>query len=829
MNLRTTYFLFASVVVALVVFILVLTFGTRGDADDYLFPGLHPKAAKADDLAKTKEKVTKIEIERINPSAATLVFEKEGATWALTQPYRARIDSTLIERLASSLVDARLEKKAPGTNLSQAGLDPPSAAINLRVGDKDYRVLLGNLTLGSGGNVLAARGDDPKKPIALRRSTIDELFKAGAEAAESVGAALKSITDFRPKSFLADGSPIAWQTVQRISLTDAGKTIVLQKDKSNNWSFVKPEDYGLADPEGQPTGPAMDNIAGVKPLLTRLTGLSMPSDTADILEGESDFAKYGVESDKASMRIEFGRESGATETLLIGKTADEKGEKVYARLNGEQCIVKLPAKSLAPIRKLIAAPKEMRDRTLTQVPPNSIDAIDIKLGSDKAIELRMVGTPPQWRIFEGDAHENASQQAVQQLINAITQRRNIRDFPDTSGGDKALGLDPPAVEVAVWQGGITGNEASNARLGYFARLIESAKIKRPTLKAEPSLRLKLGKKEKDFVYARRQTGALSSLVTLPEAVLTTASRPLTDYLDPTLPSFSYANAIKLSFNRGAVKYEVEKEKGDPNSGVWKILQPADLAGRNADAGKVAQILGALQTAYASKIVSRKTSDADLAKFGLKPPKIEAIVTIKGEKELKVYQFGNETPDKLQYYARVGDRDRVFTVNKNRFAPMINDEIADTTIWQLDPAKIREIKLTGWAKLAGGKALTLDLVRKSAREWSVKDQADYSVDTARAEAFAARLKYLRADHFVKGKGGADPPQALDIPHDALQIQVTVEGEKDPFTLIIGAEEKRNNTSYYFAMSNRVPGAVLLVSKDPFAELRAKGRGYFQKAK
>jgi hypothetical protein len=830
MNLRTTYFLFASVLLVLIVFVLVLTFGTRGDAEDYLFPDLHDKTAKSEDVARIKQEIDKVEIERHNPSGETLVFEKEGTTWALAKPYKAKIDAAVIDRLVGSLIDIRLDKKAPATTLSQSGLDSPSSAVSLRRGGKTYRVLLGNLTLGSGGNVYAATGDKPKEPVVFRRSAIDEMFKSGkdSETAGTAGEALKGITDFRPRALLADGSPIAWESVQKILLKDGGKELELKKDGVNNWQFLKPNDFGPADPEGDPPGSVVDNIAGVKPLLTRLSGLQLPADAADIVEGADDFAKYGVEPNKESMRIEFGRQSGANETLLIGGKADEKGEKVYARLDGERLVVKLPAASLEPIRKLIASPKSMRDRTLTQIPAFSIDAIDIKLGGDKPFELRKVGSPPQWRVFEGgDAFENANAMAVQQLIDTLTQRRTIRDFPDSVGGDKSFGLDPPAVEISLWQEGIIKDEMKD--LGFFASIYMPALVRRPSLKGEANLRLKFGKKDKDIGYVRRQVGIVSNLLSMPDATLTIAARPFADYLDPTLPSFPYSNAVKITFNRGAVKYEIEKDRGDPSSAVWKILQPPDLAGRAGDAEKLAQIVGNLQTLHAVKIVTRKATDAELERYGLKVPKVEVAVFIKDEKEPKVYQLGNETEDKLHYFAKVSGSDRVVQVGKDRFASLLNDEVSDPTIWRLDPSRITSIKITGWKKLTGGTLLTLNLVRKSATEWSVKDQADYTVDAGKAEAFAASLNLVRADHFVKGKGGPDPPHALDLQTDALSIEVTVEGEKEPYVLTIGAEEKRNNTDYYFATSNRVPGTVFLVFKDRFGELRAKGRGHLQKPK
>lgn len=832
MNLRTTYILFGAVVVVLVAFVLVLTFGTRGDSEDYLFAEFHDKSAKSEELAKIKQEVDKVEIERLSPSGETLVFEKEGTTWALTKPYRAKIDSGLIDRLVGSLVDVRLEKKAPPTSLSQAGLDSPSAAISLRRGGKDYRVNLGGLTLGSSGNVYVATGDKPKEPLAIRRSSIEEIFKTGkeSEAAGTAGEALKSITDYRQRSLLADGSPIAWEGIEKITLKDGGKEIELKKDAGTNWQFLKPDNFGPADPEGDPAGAAVDNIAGVKPLLTRISGLQLPSDAADILEGNEDFAKFGVD-DKAATRFEFGKKAGGSDVLLIGNKADDKGEKVYVRVNGERCIVKLEAKALEPIRKLIADPKMMRDRTLTQLPAFGIDAVDIKIGSDKPFELRKVGRPvPQWRVFEGgETFETANAFAVQQLIDAITQRRTIRDFPDSAPGDKSYGLDPPALEISLWQDGIIKDDKRDENLPFFASVIAFHKIKRPTLKGEPSLRLKLGRKEMDKVFVRRQVGIASNLLTLPAALSLLASRPVADYIDVTLPSFNYSNAVKISFNRGAVKYEIEKDKGDPNSAVWKILQPPDLAGRTGDAEKLAQIVGNLQTLHADKLVSRQPSDADLQRFGLKPPKVDIAVAIKDEKDPKVYQLGNETEDKLHYYAKVGGSDRVVQVPKDRFNALLNDEVSDPTIWRIDANKITGIKISGWKKLTGGALLTLDLVRKSATEWSVKDQADYVVDAARAEAFAASLNLVRTDHFVKAKGGPDPAHALDPQTDALTISVSVDGEKDPFILTLGNEEKRNNTNYYFASCNRLPGMVFLVFKDRFAELRDKGRGHFQKPK
>ena len=831
MNLRTTYFLFAAVLVVLVVFVLVLSLGPRGDADDYLFASLRPEKAKSDEIADLKKTIQRVEIERNQPSGDTLAFEKEGTTWVLAKPYRAKIESAAIERVVGALIDARLEKKLPPVSLADAGLDSPSAAITLVKDGKPHRVALGNMTIGSGGRVYAVSADKPKKPIAFRRASIDEILIASAENAGTAGEALKPISDYRPRNFLADGSPIPWDTVQKVTLKEGVKELVLQKDPAGGWHFLKPGDYGAADPEGDPSGPSADNIAGVKPLLSRVASLAMPA-AADILEGEDNFAKYGVAEGKESLRIEFGRTSGSGEALLIGAKADDKGEKVYARLNGERCVVKLDAKALEPIRKVIAAPNALRDRTLTALPPSEIDAIDIKMSGAKPIELRRLDA--QWRIFEGgDASELANSVVVQQLIGVLTQRRNIVDFPDSAAGDKVRGLDPPAVEIALWRDGVIKEEKKEEKKeDKPAQPKEEKKpepVKRPSLKGEASLRLKFGSKEKGNVFVRRQVGVGSDLLTLQEAVSATATRPLVDYLDLTLPSFNPANVTKITFNRGPVKYEIEKDRGDPNSGVWKILKPADLAVRASDTEKINRIVFSLMGLQAVKLVSRKAADAELQRFGLKPPKTEAVVTIKDEKEPHVYQLGNETDDKLHYYAKLTGSDRIIQVAKAALSELTDAGLSDPNIWRLDPQKVLGIKFSGWKNLPGAKVQLLDLVRKSPTEWTSKDQPALVVDVAKAEAFAASLNIVRADHFIKLTGGPDPTHQLDIQAGALTLEVSIAGEKESFTLTIGAEIKREKTDYYYAISNRVPGAVFLVFKERFAELRSKGPNYLQKAK
>src|ERR1051326_3053993 len=138
MDRRITYFLFAAVVVVLVIFVVVLTWGPRG-GEEFVFPDLRGKG-KPEDVAEVAKTINKVEIERMQPSGDALLFERQVNGWILTKPYSARIDSAAIDQLVDSLVTARLDKKASIPAKSETGLDSPSAAITLIRGDKSYRL-----------------------------------------------------------------------------------------------------------------------------------------------------------------------------------------------------------------------------------------------------------------------------------------------------------------------------------------------------------------------------------------------------------------------------------------------------------------------------------------------------------------------------------------------------------------------------------------------------------------------------------------------------------------------------------------------------------------
>ena len=92
----------------------------------------------------------------------------------------------------------------------------------------------------------------------------------------------------------------------------------------------------------------------------------------------------------------------------------------------------------------------------------------------------------------------------------------------------------------------------------------------------------------------------------------------------------------------------------------------------------------------------------------------------------------------------------------------------------------------------------------------------------AARFLSGIANLRADKFVVHKTGPKDEHKLAVAAGALEITFTIDGEKDPVTLTVGALDP--NGSSYFAQSNKLPGDVFTLPKYRFEKVKAKP-GYF----
>lgn len=810
MSFKTTYVLFGLLLGLVLVLVLTQMFGTKPGEDTYIMPDLQAAKLKP-------SQIDTVEIERFGADPPKLVFVRVGdEEWKMTQPAELRVDEGIVNRLLYQLMNGRREDKARvdlSPNLSLHGLEPPKARITLKKKDGgDWSVNLGNKSPGSDASavVYATSSAKPREPMGIKYSAIDLAFK--------------NVNDFRSKDLLTHSA----LNVTSIKLQDPkGEELSVEKGTEGKWHFVKPE-FGDADYEGEPAGlspqPAgQKKITGVRDLAEAVEHIRIGDDKDFFTDHATDLAQYGLEADKPeTFRVEVKRQPGGllggdatkqtrTATLLVGKKADDKGEKYYARLADEpHVVVTIPKASLEPLQKTLADPSVLRNRDLLTLDKSKVDAIDGQSRDRGAFQLRKIDG--QWKLVDGQKLLEVESNEVDKLLDALVVRRQVKEFPPASAKDADLGLDKPSAAISLWVDGIQKEDPKEGVARTAAGL--------PKLKSQtPTAKLAFGKEDKDEVYVQREVDKQTSRMALPAVLLSKVAVGKLHFLARNLVELKDREKVtKIVITRGMDVVTLQKDKNE-----WKLDQPANLAGRLADRAKVDTVLLELENLYPTKYVTDTPTDSDLARFGLTDTPVKIALTLdKGDKktEEKSYLFGQEDDTKTGIYAKQGDSSLIFLVGPEVVKRLPKDFV-DTTVARFDLNKVQRIKLTGWQKISGTPDM-LELERKGKDSWAAVNPPMFAVDSKKVEEFVSNLHDLKALRFEVYKTGVLAPHELEVGRGALEIEIALEGDKEPLVLTVGAFKEADKA--YYAKSSRLPGDVFLLPEGLFKEVM-KGRGYF----
>lgn len=849
MNQKTTYALFVTLLALLGAAGLILLSGNRPTDQTLLLPG--PRALKLQ--AKDFDAVT---IESTAPNAQTLVFRRvDDKRWKLEKPVDARADAAAVERIIDDVLGASRDGKTePSKNLAEYDLTNPSVTVTL--GRKDgskYSIGLGSVSVGNANaQVFATSSERAGLAMPVRRGALTSFLKGDGEAKVACEI-VKTIGDFRSKELLLEGAGFnAAENVTSVRVTDGKTEVALARTAEGGWKFEKPAEFGAAESKGAagaaagPGGPD----AGIEGLIAALAAIK-PASADDLIDATTELDKLGLNKDKpAGPTITVTRKTAdgqlRSETLYVG-AKDDATNKVHVRLDGESTVARVAVGLLDPVNKLLARPAALRDRQLLAFNPTDCDAVDIRLPGESApVELRKLGSPAAWKLLDADGKEqSAYASAVSEMLAALSGKP-VKDFPEPGTADAVLGFDRPAAEIALYVGGILPPDSPEAKKEDAAKnkdkadsekakdadksQSEPAKVEpKPAVKPkmkEPTARLIVGRRDKDLLYVRRILKDKDGKETtadfaLSETLRDKLTRGRLEFVDPTLPSFIPADVIRLTFRRGVDEYEIERQSGKQPE--WIIRKPADRADRGADPVKVESLLGELARLTPTRLWSERPGDRELERYGLKTPKFQATVTTReGDKTReRFYFFGSETDDKTGVYARQGDRDLVFVVGRNAVPSLESGELQDPVVFRLDAGRVTGIKLTGWKDVVG--AVTVrHLERKGASNWALQGDDKIRLSVGQCEALLNALSMVRAERFVVHRTGPRPEHKLDIAAGALQIEIFLDGEKDPVTLTIGAADADGKA--FHATSSRLPGDVFLLPKGLFETVKAKP-GFF----
>jgi hypothetical protein len=845
MNFKTTYILFGVLIVIFGVFAVVLFYdpGSK-DTGNYVLPQFQnaKEPLKADDIDR-------VEIQRNEPKQATLVLQRDGKQWSITEPVEARADKAAVDNLIHELAAATRTKVDKPPSLSAWGLEPPQAVIILKKGsEKTITLNVGkDAGVGDAAVVYVLDPNRPKEPMAVRKPSLDAVFK--------------QLPDYRDPTLLTAMS----DDIRAVKLSEDKKEPLELEKKEGRWVYTIPADYGDAETSGQFAAPGFPRpLDNMNALLTDLTKLKLDKPAEDIVTDnvkDGDLAKYNLDDKAAILHVQVGivDKDKAVELLIgVGKKVDDKTDKYFAKLANEKTIVRVPAAEIDALRKLLDDRSALRNKTLVTL-DKPIDAVDVANGSGIVRLRRQEGMPPPmmpghpmppnfstdtWTLWRDDATssqvDSQTMSAPTSLLSLLKQKDLIKSFIDLAPADKRaaqedeLQLNKPTAVVSLWSGddGIMKEEPPKE-----GEKPKDSKPKAPKLKSsEPTMRITFGKQVKeagvDMVVVKRETKrkvgdkttydvTLAKIQAAP--VLDQAKKGPLAYMDKQIPPYFTGtdnlnkSATKLVIQRPSGTLEMTRAK---DSESWMIVKPDSLANHMADPDKIGQVLHTMNDGLiAAELIADKAEKNDLEKvYGLEPPQTRVEITLTKDDKPTTYTvlLGKDGPKAGQnetVYAKVSWRDTIFTLDKIVLAEIPAD-FQDTTVAKFDPAKVKTIKLTGWQNIVGT-PFTVDLERKDTLSWTNKNSPDSKLDPKKVAAFLDSLANLKAEKFVAKlpKPDADLDPATG---PALKIEITFEKDEKPLELVIG----KLDGDFYLATSNRVPGEVFHLKKAIFEGAKSK---------
>lgn len=622
--------------------------------------------------------------------------------------------------------------------------------------------------------------------------------------------------------------------------------------------------------------------------------------------------------DLASAGQGWLRGCAAVAAFEAGRADDAQGGGYFARLKDDDFVVRIDAKHLKVFEK---GPDELRSKALGRLDPAKVDAIDLKTGQETLRFRRPqlttragATTPPSPAPSEWDLHTDQRAtvkthlDTVTKLIDAVNkiELAGPKSFLDDDAKQRAwfgsdpldLGLDQPRAELTFWEEGIQRDKDGKPEGGGEPKL-------KADVKDKPTLRLAIGRKDekRGVVYVRREMpDTLPAILAVPDPWQSspsgpdTASGPFTSpsgrqtialselvtagyyhYRDHVLPSFKPNEAVKISYVRRDVTYELEREppaegeSAKPNP--WKLKQPVEGEGATA----TDMLLLSLSRISADRLITDRATDRDRKeKFGLADqPLLQCTVTVK-EKDKKEpalfrYVIGKEAEgpaDKgKQYYARVEIKPSEGPApDANDFVFLVPEEVvrvldvelrANTVFAAEQSAKPTSVKLTWHDKGKNFEPTVLELAYKRGQDGSEKGSWEvvaYQVGGKDAKGSLPKLDFAKVDRlvglspgmpqinllsterFIVHKGQAKPEWRLDPGNaqapPAFMVEVRYDNNTSR-TLIVGEtftpDLKQSpglrGELYYLARASTLPEAVFLLNGPDFKPL-VEGLGYFK---
>jgi len=207
------------------------------------------------------------------------------------------------------------------------------------------------------------------------------------------------------------------------------------------------------------------------------------------------------------------------------------------------------------------------------------------------------------------------------------------------------------------------------------------------------------------------------------------------------------------------------------NGTWQLVEPEKA---EADQGQVSNAASSLATIEINRVVD--DNPADLAQYGLNPPKADIAFRVKGKTEPQHLLLGEKTATGSDLYAKTPDQKRVFLIAaylENTFERTPFD-LRDKAVLKFDQSKADGIEIVHGETTA---------LAKVGSDWTVAKPYKARADFAGAEAILTALSSAQMQKIVSSDATDLRTYGLDRP----DVTVTVTSGSTRAALALGKKE------------------------------------------
>jgi len=615
-----------------------------------LFDRKKPAEAPTSVLSLNAGDIADIRIEKTNSSVYCF---RKGESWFIGEPIRVRADDSKIDRIAGVLeamtrkeVITRAERETRNLTLKDYGLLPPR--VRLAVGGK-------------------RNGEDFKEEISIGRDApLGGLLYVRVGTNEEIMATSREIIDCIPDKIevLRDRSVFHGDVARtsRLEIKRAGGGFVQLAHTEDGW-FVQQPVVARAD------------SAKVMQILNALYFMRVNDfvwdatvETGDVVRAVEPVAgggkaeTYNLTADEAVLVVtvwkdgeDIGRE------LLFGKTAGEKGEKVYVRCKDVDSIYTVPSE----IKDIVnVGINDLRDRALFSITAGKVNCFSLQKGDRKLMLERREGEG--WTIIE-PVQWKADDRFINEIVENFTRLRVesfpvVTNSPDLSAGALAciVGLSDKLPETA--SSGVTNRVEEPLK--------KDGKLLRTVVSRQGRLLIGSPRENKETVFARFE-GEPYMLEISKTAVDFLGKDPVDPlvYRDKTILAVKPATVRRISLMRGGVEQAVERK----DTGGWSAVLPAT---NRVDAATIEDVLFAAVNMRATRIECQNPEN--LVQYGLDRSGTTLTFGLTGEKGIQKTLVMGFRAGTDGVYALVQGLDVVFVISSEMMNRLTRDLIKPAT-------------------------------------------------------------------------------------------------------------------------------------------------------